>query len=52
LITLEYMREYRTYLSIAVSCGLRESDIYKAIRFVGDTLLSKHSDIMLSGKAA
>lgn len=42
LMTLEYLREYRTYLHISVDYGLSESSAYKIIRRTEDTLaLSK-----------
>lgn len=49
LMTLEYLREYRTYLSIGRSYGFTESGAYKIIRWVEDTLV-KHPKISLPGK--
>ena len=39
LATLEYLREYRTYAHIAASYGIAESNIYRRIKWVEDTLL-------------
>ncbi|MDE6590464.1 MAG: transposase family protein, partial [Oscillospiraceae bacterium] len=39
LATLEYLREYRTYAHIAASYGIAESNIYRGIRWVEDTLI-------------
>ncbi len=39
LATLEYLREYRTYAHIAASYGIAESNIYRGIKWVEDTLL-------------
>ncbi len=38
LMTLEYLREYRTYLHISVDYGLSESSAYKVIRRTEDAL--------------
>lgn len=38
LMTLEYLREYRTYLHISVDYGLSESSTYKVIRRTEDAL--------------
>lgn len=38
LMTLEYWREYRTYINIGVSYGLSESNTYQAIRWIEDIL--------------
>lgn len=38
LMTLEYLREYRTYLHISVDYGLSESNAYKIIRRTEDAL--------------
>ena len=51
LMTLEYLREYRTYLHIAKSYGVSESSAYYTIRWVEDTLV-KHPDFALPGKKA
>ena len=39
LMTLEYLREYRTYFHVATSYGVSESYAYKIIRWVEDTLI-------------
>ena len=51
LITLEYLREYRTYFHIGMSYGISESSAYKTIKWVEDTLI-KHPDFALPGKKA
>ena len=38
-ITLEYLREYRTYFHIANSYGISESNCYYTIRFVEEALI-------------
>ncbi len=40
LMTLEYLREYRTYFHIAQTWGVYESTAYRIIRSVEDTLIS------------
>ena len=43
LMTLEYLREYRTYFHISTNYGISESNCYYTIRFVEDALIkSKH----------
>lgn len=49
LMALEYMREYRTYFHIGQSYGMSESNCFKIIRWVEDTLI-KHPDFSLPGK--
>jgi hypothetical protein len=49
LITLEYLREYRTYFHIGQSYGISESSAYKTIIWVENTLI-KHPDFALPGK--
>jgi len=49
LITLEYLREYRTYFHIGTSYGISESSAYKTIKWVEDTFI-KHPDFSLPGK--
>ncbi len=49
LITLEYLREYRTYFHIGTSYGISESSAYKTIKWVEDTLI-KHPDFSLPGR--
>jgi len=39
LATLEYLREYRTYAHIAASYGIAESNMYRTIKWVEDTLV-------------
>lgn len=39
LMTLEYLREYRTYFHIAQTWGVYESTAYRIIRSVEDTLI-------------
>lgn len=51
LMTLEYLREYRTYLHIAKGYGVSESSAFYTIRWVEDTLI-KHPDFALPGKKA
>lgn len=38
LMTLEYLREYRTYFHISQSYGISESTVYKIVRWLEDTL--------------
>lgn len=40
LMTLEYWREYRTYLHIGHSYGVSESTAYRNIRWCEDTLIT------------
>src|SRR5262245_18475266 len=51
LMTLEYMREYRTYLSIGKSYGVAESNAFETIKWVEDTLI-KSGKFSLPGKKA
>jgi Helix-turn-helix of DDE superfamily endonuclease len=51
LMTLEYLREYRTYFHIAQSYGVSESTAYKTVRWIEDTLI-KHPDFALPGRKA
>lgn len=51
LMTLEYLREYRTYLQIATSYGLAESNTFEIIRWVENTLI-KSKEFRLPGKKA
>ena len=39
LAALEYLREYRTYAHKAASYGIAESNIYRVIKWVEDTLI-------------
>ena len=51
LVTLEYIREYRTYFHIGKSYGISESTAYKTVRWVEDTLIN-HPDFALPGRKA
>jgi DDE superfamily endonuclease len=51
LMTLEYLREYRTYFHISRSYGLSESACYRNIRWVEDTLI-KDGTFSLPGRKA
>lgn len=51
LMTLEYLREYRTYFQIGVNYGVSESSAYKHIIWVEDTLI-KSREFSLPGKRA
>lgn len=51
LMTLEYLREYRTYQQIGASYGVSESSAFKAIKFVEDALV-KSKSFRLPGKKA
>lgn len=51
LMTLEYLREYRTYFHIGNSYGVSESYAYKIIRWVEETLI-KADEFHLPGKKA
>lgn len=51
LMTLEYLREYRTYFHIAKSYDISESSAYKNICWVENTLIS-HPKFALPGKKA
>ena len=51
LMTLEYLREYRTYFHIGKHYGLSESTAYKTIRWVEDTLI-KSGAFSLPGRKA
>jgi hypothetical protein len=51
LLTLEYLREYRTYFHIGTTYGISESSAYKSVRWVEDTLI-KHPDFHLPGRKA
>ena len=46
LMTLEYIREYRTYFHVAASYQISESACYRNIRWVEDVLI-KHPDFAL-----
>jgi len=49
MMSLEYLREYRTYFHIGSSYGISESYAYKQIRWVEDTLI-KSGEFSLPGK--
>jgi hypothetical protein len=49
LMTLEYLREYRTYFHIAQHWGINESTAYRIIRKVEDVLI-KDSEFRIPGK--
>ena len=51
LMTLEYMREYRTYAHIGTSYGVSEASAYQTVRFIEDTLV-KSKEFRLPGKKA
>ena len=42
LVTLEYIREYRTYFHIGKSYDISESTVYKTVRWVEDTLINHY----------
>lgn len=49
LMTLEYIREYRTYFHVSQSYGVSESSCYKTIKGIEDTLI-KQADFALPGR--
>ena len=49
LAALEYWREYRTYAHIAASYGIAESNIYRSMKWIEDTLI-KDGTFRLPGK--
>lgn len=49
LAALEYWREYRTYAHIAASYGMAESNIYRSIKWIENTLI-KDGTFSLPGK--
>ena len=51
LMTLEYLREYRTYFHISRSYGISESACYRNIRWIEDTLI-KDGQFSLPGRKA
>ena len=51
LMTLEYLREYRTYFHISKGYGISESYAYKLIRWAEDTLI-KSKLFSLPGRKA
>jgi hypothetical protein len=48
-MTLEYLREYRTYFHISKSYGISESNCYYTIRFVEEVLI-KSGKFILPGR--
>ncbi len=48
-MTLEYIREYRTYFHVAASYGVSESSCYRNVRWIEDVLI-KHPDFRLPGR--
>jgi len=40
LASLEYWREYRTYAHIAASYGIHESNLYRIVKWVENTLIA------------
>ena len=51
LMALEYLREYRTYLHIAASYGISESNTFENIRWIENVLI-KSKEFSLPGKKA
>ncbi len=51
LMTLEYLREYRTYFHIGQNYGVSESTAYKIIKWV-EEILVQHPDFSLPGRKA
>ena len=49
LMTLEYLREYRTYFHIGQSWGLNESNVYRTIKKI-ENVLDQEKCFRLSGK--
>lgn len=51
LMTLEYLREYRTYAHIGISYGLSETRTFENIRLI-ENILIKSKEFSLPGKKA
>jgi biotin synthase-related radical SAM superfamily protein len=51
LACLEYLREYRTYAHVAASYGVSESQIFRIIRWVEESLI-KDGTFALPGRKA
>lgn len=51
LMTLEYIREYRTYFHVSQSYGVSESTCYETIKWIENTLI-KNPDFALPGRKA
>lgn len=49
LLTLGYLREYRTLFHVGQSFGVSESSAFQTVRWVENTLI-KHPDFALPGK--
>ena len=49
LAALEYWREYRTYAHIAANYGIDESNIYRSIKWIEETLI-KDGTLSLPGR--
>jgi hypothetical protein len=49
LMTLEYLREYRTYFHIATNYGISESACYRNIVWIENTLI-RHPEFALPGR--
>jgi len=49
LMTLEYLREYRTYFHIGKSWGVHESNVYRTIKKI-ENILIREKDFRLLGK--
>jgi hypothetical protein len=50
-MTLEYLREYRTYFHLGQSYEISESSCYRSCRWIEDTLI-KSKEFSLPGKKA
>ncbi len=51
LMTLEYLREYRTYFHVSQSYGVSESSVCQTVKWIEDTLI-KHPGFALPGRRA
>lgn len=51
LMTLEYIREYRTYFHVSQSYGVSESTAFDTIKWIENTLI-RHPDFALPGRKA
>lgn len=49
LMTLEYLREYRTYFHIGQEWGLNESNVFRTVQKI-ENILVAHQDFKLPGK--
>ena len=50
LVTLEYIREYRTYFHIGKSYDISESAVYKTVRWIEDNLIKHPAFALLRRK--